>query len=92
MFKLVGIIVVMMFFFKIGKRVRKNRDDDYVVSERTPKKMKKEIQKTITDEVGNVKRYFYEIITNENGETKKQIRTVEEIDKEEYLELRDEVR
>ena len=99
MFKLVGIIVVMMFFFKIGKRVRSNRRsdsyDDYYEEERVerrrkPRKISREVKTAIKDETEDFKKYFYEIIYDETGE-KRRVRMVEAIDRREFNRLRDEV-
>ena len=85
MFKLVGIAVFFMLFFKFGRRVGGGRGKETI--HEIPKKVKK----TFNEAREGFKRYYKEIITDENGRTKKQIRVIEEIDREEYLDLKDEV-
>ena len=101
MFKIIGIIVVMAFFFKIGKRVRSNRRydshdsyDGYYEEERVerrkPRKISREVKTAIKDEAEDFKKYFYEVVYDETGE-KRRVRMVEAIDRREFNRLRDEV-
>ena len=82
MFKLVGMIVIFMFIFKIGRRMSPKVKD---TTDKVLSKSKEKIK-----EFGN-KRYYFETVTDENGVKKRQVRAIEEIDREEYLNLKSEV-
>ena len=82
MFKLVGMIVIFMFVFKIGRRMSPKVKD---TTDKVLNKGKEKIKEFGT------KRYYFETVTDEKGVKKRQVRAIEEIDREEYLNLKSEV-
>lgn len=84
MFRLVGIIVVLMFCFKFGRRVggpgtRRVRGE---VRSEIPKN-----SRTRTND--SQRRYFCETIVDDCGNKSRRMRAIEEVDEDEYWYFKD---
>ena len=77
MFRLIGVIVVFYFVYKVGVKMGVIKEHH---EEKPPKKIKEKNAKR-SDAVTN---YYYEVITDENGNEKRIIRAVEQLNRDTY--------